>query len=385
MTTNDESNTAQSEYIEHITTPLNACSLESHAPISLPNNESVWPLLLGCYQLDEASGYRQGQLDLYAAHHDDSTSSFQLGKPVHSLTDISGVLDGKWLNEERLYATAHATGEVQIHQLQTTQDSIQLQSLGQTDSSPDVSTGLCLSLAWDQQPVGNGTRQLVSSYSDGQVALWNVPIPSCGGEGSSSPIEPELVSSWTAHTLFRTTPAEVWAASLANNTPSSLVLTGGDEGSLRLWDVQQTQRPIHNHADWFGAGVTVISPHPSRPLVAVGSYDETVALVDLRKPSEPLYHSTSLGGGIWRLKWHPDEQACDGRLLVAAMHGGCRVVDVDTAEEVQDKMQIRQAFDRHQSMAYGADWLFYRGTKSNSTAVSCSFYDSALYSWVVKP
>jgi diphthamide biosynthesis protein 7 len=134
----------------------------------------------------------------------------------------------------------------------------------------------------------------------------------------------------------------------------------------------------------FEAGVTVISPHPRIDnVVACGSYDETVAIFDLRKVSnqepKPLCHSKSMGGGLWRIKWHPSN---DNQLLLGAMHGGCRVVQLNNENS---DLQILQKFSSHQSMAYGADWLAFQDqTKKVEAVASCSFYDRALYLWEVQ-
>jgi diphthamide biosynthesis protein 7 len=197
-----------------------------------------------------------------------------------------------------------------------------------------------------------------------------------------------------------TCPAEVWCA---NFVDANTVVTGGDEGSWKIWDLRMpliTNRPVHHGTDDFGAGVTVLAPHPRNPkLLAVGSYDETVALFDLRKTTagggtpEALYHSESLGGGIWRCKWHPYQ---DHKLLVAAMHGGCVVGAFDNLEshvgvgaasgdlppscEAVD-FRVQKEFKVHKSMAYGIDWLASGGTGGADAAASCSFYDKAMYLW----
>eukprot|EP00957_Ditylum_brightwellii_P061714 4682901-Ditylum_brightwellii.AAC.1 len=87
--------------------------------------------------------------------------------------------------------------------------------------------------------------------------------------------------------------------------------------------------------EYESGGVTSISYHPNLEYVfASGSYDEIVRLWDIRylssfssgnkKKKQPLA-SVNVGGGVWRLKWHPSK---DNVLLVAAMHGGCRIVNV---------------------------------------------------------
>lgn len=97
-----------------------------------------------------------------------------------------------------------------------------------------------------------------------------------------------------------------------------------------------------------------------------------------------------LGGGIWRMKWHP---YTNHRLLVAAMHGGCYVYNfrdlssywdvvsnesngvcndnINASDDYILKESItrttraapvptaicKKKFSEHESMVYGADWL----------------------------
>jgi hypothetical protein len=124
--------------------------------------------------------------------------------------------------------------------------------------------------------------------------------------------------------------------------------------------------------------------------------DETIALFDIRFMNEraPLLRTKQLGGGIWRMKWHP---ITPNRMLVAAMHAGCRVLNFGggnsfdgvqgaltwssskdssfgssggaaealyhpqmlSGERVGMKYKKTKEFTEHESMAYGADWFVY--------------------------
>lgn len=431
--------TTTQDYIEHVTTPLHACSLESlPQPIETPDG-SVWPLVLGCYQLfPEEEGHggarRQGQLDLYSIRvpddedhcNDQDSLPLSLGSPTTVVKEDSGILDGKWTcgDSTYYYATAQATGDIQLYQLMIDNSNnhqddhsskaspLEMIRVGQTPSQDSI----CLAVAWNNPSSSSSSsmtesscttsfpKKLVSSYSNGHVAIHNVRCVSAQVSDSNSNALPatttstttatlELVESWSAHQMFQN-PAEVWAACFQTNH-DEIVLTGGDEGQLKLWDIRTgTTRPVQSLAKTFEAGVTVLSPHlRNENWIAAGSYDETMALLDLRfvatgsSSSSPrlLYHSDPLGGGLWKIKWHPSN---DTRLLVAAMHGGCRVVDLEVAKEEEEarmNLHIHQHFTHHQSMAYGADWLVHSSPRRRNiqAAVSCSFYDQAMYLWNV--
>jgi diphthamide biosynthesis protein 7 len=265
--------------------------------------------------------------------------------------------------------------------------------IGQTPTQDCI----CLAVAWNHSSSSSSRKKLVSSYSNGQVAIHNVHCVPSESSNSNSTIGTttlaslELVESWSAHQMFHN-PAEVWAACFQTHH-DDIVLTGGDEGQLKIWDIRTgTSRPIQTLSKTFEAGVTVLSPHSRKEhWVAAGSYDETMALLDLRmvstsQPPRVLHHSDPLGGGLWRIKWHPHN---DTRLLIAAMHGGCRVVDLDLLDEEKEEgsmnLYVRQQFTNHQSMAYGADWLVHSTpNRTIQAAVSCSFYDQAMYLWNVQ-
>ena len=87
-------------------------------------------------------------------------------------------------------------------------------------------------------------------------------------------------------------------------------------------------------------------------------------------------------------------------MLVAAMHGGCRVVEVGNWDSLEDEdepsydnlndyeaqfsFQVTKEFCEHESMAYGADWLVCQHPTRNGffeAAASCSFYDRAVFLW----
>ena len=107
--------------------------------------------------------------------------------------------------------------------------------------------------------------------------------------------------------------------------------------------------------------------------------DENVSLVDKRyigqRSNHLLYKSGKLGGGIWRMKWHPYTSY---RMLVGMMHGGCCTVNFydtnassnSTSSEMHGNtynsydehdihwnMKCTKIFTEHESMVYGADWL----------------------------
>ena len=125
--------------------------------------------------------------------------------------------------------------------------------------------------------------------------------------------------------------------------------------------------------------MTSIQSHPSREHYwAVGSYDERLRLYDARQMRLPMCE-TEVGGGIWRVKWHPTDPR---KLLLGCMHGGFMVLDgagLDGCTYIEAPMDIICRFDGHESIAYGCDWE--RAAPESHLVYSCSFYDAAFHIW----
>jgi len=438
-------------WIDRLETNLNACSLET---LYTQTTNKNYPLIIGCYQLNESTALSEedqsdhdckqktgrnddnvlslkekpkvsGELMLYSIDQD---LKFGMQQQDVLGTD-SGVLDGKWLqsgrfsflthdskiddkineshsSESYMYATANASGAINIYRLLDGCDG---------DDGPDESyprlnhvrssevhdvdeMGLALSLSWDESSfvrnqTGVANTRIVSSYSKGTLALHNVINENIDTNGDSCALEIEETHRWNAHTLFGY-PSEVWTVCFASNrhynTYADTVISGGDDSIMKLWDVRlcgiSNPKPATVKTG-FEAGVTAVTYHPSlEHIFAVGSYDEEVRVFDMRKLNGEL-GKVHVGGGVWRIKWHPKDQ---NRMLVACMHGGCRLVDVPNIELAslsssapdysECKMNIVKEFTEHKSMAYGADWVCGKNVGIEAAA-SCSFYDRQAFIW----
>ncbi len=376
---------------------LNPCSLEtitqSVEVIDGDDTSRVWPLMLSCYQLSEQNSTRCGSMELHLVKVPDggSPQSMEFGKPYTILfpSETSGILDGKWTevssstqNESSwCFATAHSTGEIRLQSFRFGGASDQREKpfrttfLGQSEVDETKNGPLCLSLNWDKT-ANSDQKRIVSTYSNGTVELHDVYFSS--STGAANIVRKEA---WQAHTLFQT-PTEVWSACIVQDS----VVSCGDDGAYKLWDIRCLNKPSHVLRT-FDAGVTCASAHVADPnIFAVGSYDESICIHDIRFMSDThsLLKTGSLGGGIWRIKWHP---YLHNLILVGAMHGGCCVLELeglDITEGSDVKYYTTKEFTAHESMAYGADWLCYKDPdrqKTMEAAASCSFYDKSVYLW----
>ncbi len=103
--------------------------------------------------------------------------------------------------------------------------------------------------------------------------------------------------------------------------------------------------------------------------------------------------ATSLGGGIWRIKWNP---FLPDLAAAACMHNHFCILSthLDSAHPVE----VVSVYKNHTSLAYGIDWCRESGKVSQEDAemkgsgmkgsgsgvsvlASCSFYDHSLHIW----
>ena len=139
----------------------------------------------------------------------------------------------------------------------------------------------------------------------------------------------------------------------------------------------------------------------------ISSYDERLALWDTRNMATPL-KDLPLGGGIWRIKWCPQEEeeaASEGGLLATAcMHRHFALLE--THLESGRPVEVVGEYKHHNSLAYGIDWCRKRwreeeevegeeervrpeeevggasgGGMRTFTLASCSFYDHSMHVW----
>jgi len=111
-------------------------------------------------------------------------------------------------------------------------------------------------------------------------------------------------------------------------------------------------------------GVCCIAPRGD--VFLTGSYDESVCMWDRR--TYKMLGSCKVGGGVWRLKWHPDKPY----VLVAGMHSGFHILKLDNEQSLVLDQSYAHGDD---SLAYGADWL------DDGRVATCSFYDKAMTVW----
>ncbi|KAM9859008.1 diphthine methyltransferase isoform 2-T2 [Aulostomus maculatus] len=298
-------------------------------------------LACGTYQLQKGAGEeggtpsRTGRLYLFEFRRDVS-----MRPPLTELQskDTAAILDLKWchvpVSGKAVLGLAAATGELQLHSLLESQEgSCCLQTL----SSQTVGAErLALSLDWSTGRMDSSDVRVVCSDSAGCISVLSLE------EGSLM-----TVSQWKAHDF------EAWISAFSY-WDTQLAYSGGDDCKLKGWDLRVGPSSPTFISKRHSMGVCSIHSNPHREhILATGSYDEHVLLWDGRNMKQP-FSETSMGGGVWRLKWHPTHPHL---LLAACMHNDFHVLHCQPATEGSGSAcPVVASYILHNSLAYGADW-----------------------------
>ncbi|KAJ2776917.1 hypothetical protein H4R18_005419 [Coemansia javaensis] len=277
--------------------------------------------------------------------------------------ETSAVFDIKWSHQpvagRALAGVADADGLLTVYAAgDSDSEEEYLARLCGTDA-PTADGSMCCSLDWSNRLEAQAAPAIVTSHSDGSVRHMAL---------AESRVA--VGAQWRAHDL------EAWTAAFDCWQPA-VVYTGGDDARLKGWDTRAGGgAPLFSSAR-HRAGVCGVQPSPHRPhVLATGGYDEHVLLWDTRSMRAPQAEC-AVGGGVWRLRWHPD---APGRLLAAAMYGGFHLLDHCDQQEPQPALAA--SFMDHASIAYGADWSHARPAGGGGRLVgTCSFYDHAVHLW----
>eukprot|EP00927_Polykrikos_kofoidii_P054470 TRINITY_DN48883_c0_g1_i1.p1 TRINITY_DN48883_c0_g1~~TRINITY_DN48883_c0_g1_i1.p1 ORF type:complete len:439 (+),score=53.97 TRINITY_DN48883_c0_g1_i1:75-1319(+) len=204
-------------------------------------------------------------------------------------------------------------------------------------------------------------------------------------------------SSWAAH------DAEAW---FVEEVPweTSLLLSGGDDCSLALWDCRAdpSSGAAARNKRTHEAGVLAAAFAPRGSFghghaFVTGCYDERVRIWDLRNIVSPVSTGPRCGDGTYRLCWYPSVSAKSeddietssvaGLLVVAAMRAGILLCNASTLEVLHCHEHGRGSDDAQEGIAYGLSvcggGVDFGGRDHLLAAASTSFYDRTVQVWAV--
>lgn len=351
--------------------------------------------LCGTYQMEdddaksiEHSQVRKGNITLLEISKNSDVSEGFLLKTKTDV-DSSGVLDMKWaphhINKKCTFGVAFSDGCVQLQQVSKNEENvIELTALcGASVATENKS--LALSLDWSTWKYVTPENIIVSDSSGNlnHLSLSNTSLN---------------LQKWKAHDF------EAWIAAFDYDN-INIVYSGGDDCLFKSWDLRTSMStPLFVNKSHTMGVTSAIKNRDNEHLLATGSYDEYVRIWDTRRMKYPV-HEVHVGGGIWRIKWHPFSTKY---ILVAAMHHGFHILQLDYTLGVN----VIASYNEHKSLAYGVDWHWFQyessfnipkedHTTSSSSMeetdnvgntvcwntrniiASCSFYDRSLHLWSV--
>ncbi|XP_071813276.1 diphthine methyltransferase-like [Apostichopus japonicus] len=302
---------------------------------------------------------------------------------------MPGILDMKWcqhpLDCKPALVSVNAEGCLDLFHLSMDTDStIRLIPLTSLKVGCD---SIALSVDWSTGLTESNSPHLVVSDSNGQITLCQF-VDGC---------ELKSTRQWRGHDF------EAWIAAF-NYWQPELIWTGGDDCRLKVWDTRSDCTcPVFVSKRHSMGVCSIQSNKHNENIMASGSYDETIFLWDNRQLKSPL-HETNVGGGVWRLKWHPDKDV--DLLLGACMHNGFHIMDTSSISHSsggtnESTFQSVLNYQGHESLAYGVDWSRLNPTicdptgenrdrsdniptKRTHIVASCSFYDHLMKIWLLK-
>ncbi|KAF7009932.1 hypothetical protein CFC21_024414 [Triticum aestivum] len=316
-------------------------------------------LAAATYTLQEQAGEEQQQQDragtvsLFSVDAGAEDESRRL-RLLHTV-ETAGVFDMKWSPTAPLLAQADAHGRLVLRRLEHEDGSDEGVVLTDVVAG-NISSSMCLYVDWNQN-----ADSLAVALSDGSLSV--VPMREDRLEVSEQ---------WTAHQY------EVWTCYFDRARPH-LLYSGSDDCSFGCWDLRESlSNAVFRNKKTHTMGVCCIAQNPLEGnMLLTGSYDEFLRVWDMRSMMKPVNEkSLNLGGGVWRLKYHPNIADV---VLAACMHNGFAIVKAGAGDAT-----IMETYCKHESLAYGADWQTSEAAEHNtnsSVIATCSFYDRLLRVW----
>lgn len=292
--------------------------------------ESDSSVCVSTYLLDASSDTRSGSLCILKAHVDsDSESSEKTRKNLILEREIStsaGVFRFDFKNPSTVVAAL-------------TDGSLVVQKILEPTSSETtpVSSDMLLDLGLSDSSLTITTDNKGHAY----MVDLNTSL---------------IVSSWLAHSLpyVPGEGCEVWSCAVTRD--GQTVVTGGEDGSMKLWDARSHTQI--GQSKIFGAGVVFVD-FPGKEEVdqiLTGSYDEHLRVFD-RRNLKTVLKEKKLSGGVWNVEQNANNYC------VSCMYGGYSILDSESLEVLHENRDVGK------NLLYGATKI------SEDSVVFCTFND----------
>lgn len=273
----------------------------------------------------------------------------------------------------------------------------------------------------------------VVGYQTGAISVFNLdsgsttPVWSCPDAHMAEVWQTQWVCDSTYNEFVSTSLDDVPEKTFSSygRSVGTLFLSGSDDCSFKLWDIRRdsSRGAVAENRKFYSMGITSLASPLASPCaiarnllpntILVGSYDESLAIWDLRSLSRPL-SSIKLDGGVWRLRWLPTlplfekellnsldasqmgESTESTHLAVTAMHAGFKIVEISKNSEMTASASLIASYWGPHSgspngqlppLAYGIDWASRASLKDGRVdlkkqfLISCTFYDNCVSLW----
>ncbi|CAO4371795.1 unnamed protein product [Caenorhabditis nigoni] len=166
-----------------------------------------------------------------------------------------------------------------------------------------------------------------------------------------------IVATWLAHSLpyVPGEGCEVWSCSVTPDAQT--VVTGGEDGSMKLWDARSKTQISQSKI--FGAGVVFVdfpAENHAENQIFTGSYDENLRVFD-RRNLKTVLKEKKLSGGVWNIE-QDAEQLC-----VSCMYGGYSILNSESLDVIYENREVGK------NLLYGATKI------SKNSTIFCTFND----------
>ncbi|CAJ1015748.1 hypothetical protein, conserved [Leishmania lindenbergi] len=172
-------------------------------------------------------------------------------------------------------------------------------------------------------------RRVAQELEGHEFDAWCTAILPTGGWWSAAPASPWANGSGGDND----TAGEAEACPMpARDSANALLASGGDDGYCKLYDTR-TNPSRAVSCTRFDTGVVSITPvldtsgglstAHTTPYLLVGTYGESISLIDVRSMRRPVAQRGGLGGGVWRTSrcllplWDSGAAVSDGAATVA--------------------------------------------------------------------
>lgn len=249
-------------------------------------------------------------------------SDFSREKAVACRRMDSGVCDVVYLNKHR-FVSVEDSGAVQIYEMSQTeqfehvayacQHEDSILSVSMFSNHRNIVTGgmdCCLKV-WD-------VEDLISTYSYSFAhsdIITGVDVkPMCNSIFVSASLDNESLL-WDirrakpANCIFRRANCPLTAVSW-NTTSNDLIAIGTADGNIVLIDIRQTETPLYEYAECDGRGVhkLLFNPNPERKEQLACCFDSTsVKVFDACREMLQLYEDNSHSDFVRGLAWYEDD------------------------------------------------------------------------------